>query len=231
MSASASVEALALPRQPLASHVGRPGLRLGSLRLCHGSLGSRYGRPEFGQSVFVINRLTLKHSGHIRDGVQIAADVHEERAGAGVGEQALGVAVGLQQGFNGRAFLTPLVEQRPTVGQFRSHGGARFQALQLAATLVVGLNDRLAFAHPAGVQRAGVFEGLVQGGASARISRLRLVDRVPEGRAHLLELRFEIAVRFSRVQSRGLRTDLAAGLRQVVSRAVQQSGQAGALEA
>ena len=140
------------------------------------------------------------------------------------------MAIGLQQGLNGRVFLTPLVEQRPTVGQFRSHRGARFQRFQLAASLVVGLNDRLAFAHPAGVQRAGVFEGLTQGGASARISRLRLVDRVPEGRAHLLEPRFEIAFEFGHVRCHGPRSDVAAGLRHVVPRAVQQGSKAGALQ-
>ena len=72
--------------------------------------------------------------------------------------------------------------------------------------------------------------GLAQGRAGARIAGLFLIDHLPEGRAHLPEPRFEIAVELG-IGRHGPGPDFAAGFRQVVPRAVQQSGQTSALQA
>ena len=214
----------------LAGQCGLAGFGLGLLGFGHAALGLRNGRTERCQPLLAPGRLALKDAGHVRDGLQVAAEIGEERAGAGVGEQALGVAVGFQQGGFARVLFAPGVQLRAPVRQFRGHGRPRFQQLQLAAAVVVGLDDRLAFAHPPGVQGLGVLAGLAQRDVGGRFACLRFGDSQAEIGSHLAEAGIEIAVEFE--GGRRLRgpAGLAAHLREIVLGAFQRCGLPGAFQ-
>ena len=208
---------------------GLAGLGFGLLRRGDRAFRVGDGCLKIRKRAFAFGRLPAEDAGHVGDGFQVAADVHEEWAGAGVGEQALGVAVGFQQGFNSGALPAAPLQQRSAVRQFGGDLGASLQLPEAPASLVVGLHHGFAFAHPAGVQGARVFAGLAERGFGAGLALARLLDRMPEGGPHLAESRFRVPIGLDLSHGHGL-SDFPAGFRQVVSRPIPAGNQASAFQ-